>query len=77
MTDREVGELWRDLQQVKAADLRGELYRETLTALIQKLVEERALRYYPTSNNKPWNAGIEIALREFHIPEDQFNARTQ
>ena len=44
MLDQEVGELWQDLQQHKWGDLdlRGQLYHETLTTLIEKLLDERA-----------------------------------
>ena len=42
MTDKEVGELWHDLQLDKDSDPRGEQFREIILKLIRKLVVERA-----------------------------------
>jgi hypothetical protein len=56
MTDREVGELWRNF--------RGD---PTIRKLISKLVEERSKQYdWDTSN------GIPEALRDFGIPESEW-----
>jgi len=67
MTDKEVGELWRDLGKQDGADLRGQLYKETLIKLIHKLVEERA-RFYGLVEDY-----TDSALRDFGIPEKEYN----
>lgn len=71
MTDKEVGELWQDLQRTKAADIRGELYAEALIGLIRQLVEERREKYAAESDGK-WDSLHYTAevLDDFGIPEE-------
>ena len=85
MTDKEVGELWQDLQLASGADLLGKLYweqhdklyRETLLKLIRKLVHERAytIAFWHILLNEPINLHnyISNALNDFEIPIAEYN----
>lgn len=75
MDDKEVGELWREIRQIK-----DEFWttppRDMIIDLVHKLVEERkhAWLAIPDEDHNEDEAEL-LALRDFGIKPEEFNAK--